>query len=586
MFAAQILRRKLVSDSLHPSSAPSLAWWFGPFLLAVLSIGVMSPLIGAGFTDWDDPMTVSRNPSFNPPTIGSLKPFWTNIDQPYMQIYDPLTNSLWALLAKIAPRHPAGADGVTMSATPFHVASILLHGASAILVFLILRRLIANEITALAGAILFAIHPVQVEAVAWISGAKDVLSGMLALLAIWQYICAVQRKSWISYGVGMLAFIAAMLAKPSAVCVPLILLAIDCFVLRRRLRVIVRWLWPWFVLTAPIIWIGQLGQPANLVHSPLWLRPIIACDAITFYLGKLIWPARLCIDYGHSPYWLMHVAQRGWIWSIALIVPLAAVAMCALLYRRARLPLGALAIFMAALIPTLGLIPFEFQLHSTTADHYLYLAMLAPAILVAIGLGNVSSAKWLVPGIAVMVIFGCLSFRQCSFWKDNLTLMTHALDANPSSLAANNFLGFYYDQQHPPDMAKAGPYFQKALADHPNVPWVHFNDANFLMHAGRMDEAIEQYRQAIALDLKSEDSWINYGRALALKGRDQDAANAFANAIELKPDDARAYKNMGLIWANHGDVEQARKYFIAALRIDPNQPALVEYLREHPVEGR
>jgi hypothetical protein len=334
-------------------------------------------------------------------------------------------------------------------------------------------------------------------------------------------------------------------------------------------------------LTVPIIRIGQLGQPANLVHSPLWLRPIIAGDAITFYLRKILWPAHLCIDYGHSPYWLLNADHKQWIWTIALAVPLIVCLMCAVLYRRKRGPAAAMATFIAALMPTLGMIPFEFQLHSTVADHYVYLAMLAPAFLVAVGLSKYDFRKWWGSALVVAAILGFMSIRQCYTWKNNLTLMTHALKVNPSSLAGNNMLGFYYDQQHPPDLVKAKPFFARALHDHPNVPWVHFNAANFLMHAGRTDEAIEQYRQAIALDPDSVDAWINYGAALGKLGEDEDALAAFAKALQLKPDDARGYKNIGIIWASRGEVEQARRYFLAALQIDPNQPQLREYLRAH-----
>ncbi len=213
----------------HSSTSHQIAWWFSPFILLVVTIGVMSPLIGAGFTEWDDPMTVSRNPSFNPPTMQAVKGYWLETDHPYMEIYDPLTNSMWGLLSAISPRHTADANGATMSAMPFHVASILLHACSAVLVFLILRRLVPNELAALAGAVLFAIHPVQVEAVGWVSGAKDVLSAMLGLLAIWQYIRAVQVRSGFSYALAAAAMVAAMLAKPSAVCLPVIVLAIDWF---------------------------------------------------------------------------------------------------------------------------------------------------------------------------------------------------------------------------------------------------------------------------------------------------------------------------------------------------------------------
>jgi Tfp pilus assembly protein PilF len=164
-----------------------------------------------------------------------------------------------------------------------------------------------------------------------------------------------------------------------------------------------------------------------------------------------------------------------------------------------------------------------------------------------------------------------------------MTLMTHALAVNPSSLAANNFLGFYYDQLNPPDLAKAAMFYQRALADHPNVGWVHFNVARFFTRAGQFDAAIQQYRQAIALDSGNEDAFLNYGAALASRGRDEEAMAAFGGALRLDPNDARVYENIGIIWANRGDIVQARRSFMMALHFDPNRPVSAEYLRAHPV---
>ena len=167
----------------------------GAIIVACLAIVVFLPTITYDFLSWDDYLTLAKNSHFNPPPGESVDIgyYWAN---PHMDMYAPLTYTLWGLLAGQAHTETPDPDsGVTLNPMVFHAINVLLHVGAALVVLQILRRIFDNEWVCVAGAALFAVHPLQVESVAWISGTKDVLAGALGLVAIWQYLCYAQGVS-------------------------------------------------------------------------------------------------------------------------------------------------------------------------------------------------------------------------------------------------------------------------------------------------------------------------------------------------------------------------------------------------------
>src|SRR5688500_7290494 len=197
------------------------------------------PVVTFDFTNWDDYETVARNRYMNPVTPRSFVHFWT---RPSMELYVPVTYSVWALTANVA-RLPLPPPGAPMPKSPldpsiFHSLNLVLHLAAACMAMLLLRQFVDSNVAAAAGALVFALHPLQVEAVAWVSGTKDVLFALLSLVALWQYVRYVKMKvespqlmlaseRWGILGVATAAFVLAMLAKPTAIVVPPIALALD-----------------------------------------------------------------------------------------------------------------------------------------------------------------------------------------------------------------------------------------------------------------------------------------------------------------------------------------------------------------------
>ena len=375
-----------------------------------------------------------------------------------------------------------------------------------------------------------------------------------------------------AYAIGTVAFVAAMLAKPQAAALPLVALAMAPLLPRRSAwRVI-----PWFILAIPIAIIAHHVQPAPRTFSPLFFRPIVALDDLAFYIGKLLWPFHLANDYGRYPRWLLNSPQRWWTWAAPIVLMMIAMKF----RRRAPWLLAALLIFAAALLPVLGLAPFAFQIFSTPGDHYVYVAMLGPALIVAWLTSRCDSKRWLAPIAAVLLALALLSGRQTLFWTDTHSLFQHTLEATPTSLVANSTLGYYFEEHG--DDAQAAGYFNRAVQYHPEAPDVQFDYANLLRKHQALDAALEHYQSAIALDPNNADYEMNFGVALAMAQRRDEALAAFIRAATISPSNPDALQDAGIELAKMGRPAEARSYLLRALECDPSRTRLRDLMNALP----
>ena len=466
-----------------------------PLAVALVTVVVFGRLVWCGFTEWDDPSTIRDNRRLAPPSWTAVRFYWTTVgEQTPGQLYTPVTYTVWSAVAAACGIRPMA----------FHGANVLLHATAAVMAYGLLRRLFGNPWAAAAGALAFALHPVQVESVGWASGTKDVLCGLFSIAALWAYVAAVQagaesRSSTPAAGrpgptvpMGTLAyaaepgggrstrrilylvatswFLLAMLAKPTAIVVPLMAAVIDRMLLGRPWRTVAAWLWPWAVLMVPCGLWTRAAQPAPWASPvPAWTRPLVATDAVAFYLGKLVWPAHLGVDYGRRPTVAFASGALWWTW----VVPAGVVAVVA--WRRSRGAAAAGLLFLLPLAPVSGLVPFDMQFYSTVADHYLYLPMLGVAVGVAMvlsrearwhgfptpvvtggepapqiggrsdvsGMDGMPVRRW-VAATSVATVLAALAVRsvvQEPVWQDTAKLFQHALAVNPRSFVACDMLG-------------------------------------------------------------------------------------------------------------------------------------------------
>jgi hypothetical protein len=431
----------------------------------------------AKFVTWDDEPLIYKNANITSPTLAGLAWHWRH---PHTFLYIPVIYSAWWCIARA--EMVVNGWATPLDPVAFHLANLLLHLGSIVLVFWLVRRIVGTGWAAVAGAAIFAVHPLQVEAVAWATGMKDLLGGFLSLAAIALYLASrgIGRRWWAA----TLVFLLGLLAKPSVVIVPGILFVLEYLVERRPVKSVLARLWPWFVLTAAWSVVTKLIQPAVVIDAgQWWARPWVAADAIGFYLAKMIWPASLAIDYGRTPGWL--IAQKS-VWGIAVT---AATCIAVWLIRNRKVTAASL-VFLLSLLPVLGFIAFNFQSQSTVADRYVYVGMLGPAIVAALAVQMMPKQIAIGVCIGITAIWSTLSFRQVGIWHDSETLYLHALDVNPRSLTAAEDVAIVYDKSG--DELSAIKYYVRAIEIEPRAREEYDNLAMALPRAERQWPALSE----------------------------------------------------------------------------------------------
>jgi len=516
--------------------------WLPAAVVIILAVVlVFGQTVNYQFLHWDDNVNVWQNARLNPVSPGNVLYFWGHS---YARMYAPLSYTFFAAEALISPRGetPPSLPFGPLQPTVFHIGSLALHGGCCLLVLLILRRLIRQEVAALAGALLFALHPLQVESVAWITETRGLLAAFFGLAAIWQYLqyndeaIDDSRRRLMHYLLASLALLLALLSKPTAVAIPLIVLVIDWGFCRRPLRQVVAALAPWVVF-ALLFSIGTaMVQPVTSIETaPLWARPLLALDALSHYLVKLLLPFRLGPDYGHSP----SVAMQKELWYAMGVVPLGLAFLAWSLPNR-RVWLTALGVFAVALLPMSGLISFDFQRISTVADRYVYLAMLGPAMALAWFLVRHGSVSRYAMVAVALILYGVASYQQTGHWATDLRLAYQALRVNNQSFTFQLADGNAWYRAD--EFENAIMHYNHAREIHEESLMPLYNMARAKFQQGNMAGAVENIEAVIKSqpNYARGDAYVLLGQALMRSGKYADARAAFETVLNNKKSSERA----------------------------------------------
>ncbi len=432
-----------------------------------------------------------------------------------------------------------------------------------------------NEWAAAGGALLFGLHPVQVEPVAWATGMKDLLGAHFSLLCLWQYLRYALRDredptapNRLPYALATLCFALALLSKPSAVTVPLIAGLLDWGFIGRPRGQVLRSLGVWLLVAVPFAIVAGRAESTAGVRflMPLWSRPLIAGDTLAFYLYKLFWPVHLAADYGRSP----DVVLSHLLGYLTWLAP-AAGGLLAWKLRHTHRPASVAAgIFSLALLPVSGLQPFVFQVYSTVADRYLYLAMLGPAVAVGVLLTRCRTRAGAAAYALILLALGAHSLAQTRHWRDTASLFQHTVAVNPRSWVACNNLGFLY--KNAGRLHEAEAEYRKAIAIRADYAEAQNNLGSLLADQGRYDEALPHLWEAARLRPNWADPHVNLGYVLDRQGRAKEAVTELVTAIRIDPNQAVAHFNLGGILALHGKPKEAVEAYRTTLSLTPFHP--------------
>jgi protein O-mannosyl-transferase len=594
--------------------APNLAWRMVPVLVAIIGCIPFLPAISGEFLAWDDRENFIDNPAYRGLGIRNLEWMWTTF---HMGHYIPLSWMSLGLDFQLSGMDPRG----------YHITNILLHGANAALVFYLFRQLVARALpecssayVAIAGvvaALFFAVHPLRVESVAWITERRDVLSLLFFLTTLILY-CRYDPVPGVARRIpALLAFTAAVLSKGSTVTLPAVLLILNVFPLRR--------------LGGEIGW---LSRPARRVYSDILPFAIIAAAfsalsvialnpgrqldvirkvavsaySLCFYLWKTVLPS------GLSPLYPMPavIDPTDLVYVTSVLAALLVTVVAWLLRRRFPVVLACWVAFAVICLPTLGVVQNGPQI---AADRYTYHGSTALAMLLGAGL-LASPARAIRPmAIAATFVLGAFSviaWRQSWFWQTSERLWTRVVDVQPHASLARTALANELLRQARP--AEAIPHYRASLAVDSTAPEAINNLGIALAATGDFPGAIRYYERAIAMQRANYEAQNNWGAALSALGQHEAAIPHFRAALEIRPDFADAHVNWGnallrlgqpanavdhyrraaqaepghltaqLNWGvaliQQGDVEAAIGRFKQALAIQPGHPDARNYLEQ------
>lgn len=567
--AVMAKKRKSPLPLQHRTGSLPLLHLFAGAAIIIIATGIAYfPAIRGEFI-FDDFMNLTENRLVQS-SDGPYKFWFTTEPVDYWPVFN---TALW-IEWRLWKTNPIG----------YHLSNLLLHVGAALLIWRILQRLSIPG--AFLAALLFAVHPVNVESVAWITQLKNLLAMLFLLLSILLYLQSETRRSTFGrrdarpgadrwYGLSLVAFVLAALSKGSVVILPALLLGI------------VRWLRPLtkrdLLRIAPFVLVG-----AGFLATNVWFQARLAKDipgeglverlltggaVVWFYLYKALLPVNLMFFY---PRWHVSATQLWW-W-----LPLLAVVGVTLLlwmnrHRWGRPLLFAWGYFCVSLAPVLGLTDVAFMEHSLVADHYQHVALIAVVTLVAAGW-----ALWRQPmrgparraadlaAVAVTATLAFLTWQQSKLYVDGAALYTDTLEKNPSSWLAHNNLGVTL--AHAGRSPAAIVEYESALRLNPDFFEAHYNLGLALTKTGRPQEALTHFEHALGKNPDYADAHYNMGLALAAAEQPEAALGRFRNALRLRPEYAEAHNDLGVTLVKTAQLQEAIGHFEQALRLQPDLP--------------
>jgi len=566
--------------------------------LAVIVWIAFGRALNHDFVGYDDQSYILRNPRVtNGLTLDGIQWAFTHV---HVTNWHPLTTISNMLDCQLYGLQPWG----------HHLTNILLHAAAAIILFLALRQLTGSFWPSLLVAAVFAVHPLRVESVAWVSERKDVLSGVFFMLTLWAYARYargnVRSSFW--YMTVTVLFALGLMCKPTLVTLPFVLLLLDYWPLgrvrpsssSRRGETASAWprrnTWSWlviekvplFVLSAASCVATLLAQKQALdlsIKAPLLERLGNALISYDVYVGQMIWPAHLAVLYPY-PEGNSKVPQ-----VIVALLLLLIISVAFFLWRK-RYPfllIGWLW-YLGMLVPVIGIIQVGSQVR---ADRYTYLPQIGLYLLVAWGAAELFQ-RWrrsreVLAAAAVLVIMALTtrSYFQTSYWRDTETLWRHAIASTPNNYIAHTNLA--QTLTHAGRFAEAIAECQEALKIKPDFAAAHNNLGVALLrdkqsgdgalgHDGAVDEAIEQYREALQINPDFTQAHKNLGIVFMRKGQMEEAIAQFQKTLELEPNDAQAEFSLGSAFLQRREVDEAIAHYQKAVEIRPDYAEARNYL--------
>lgn len=531
--------------------------------LTLLTLAAFWPVRNHEFINYDDDRYIVKNPylveGFSWKGIQWAFTADLTEDSPYVDYWQPVT-----LLSRLLDGELFGLDG-----PGHHRMNLILHILNGLMLFLLLRDLTGAVGRSALVAGLFALHPLQVEPVAWVTARKDLLGFCFALLAVRSYSSALQKPSSRGNGAVLLFFILALMSKSVWVILPFLLLLLDFWPLGRRDRgKAVFEKVPLFAVSAFFLFLPFLGQPDALSYAPPMTVFSQVPSHYLSYIEKFFWPSPLYIESAFIPSRL----DVGKMWITGFFLVFFSLLTVLEARRHPGLAVGWFW-FLISLAPAVGLPRID--------DRFMYVPLVGLALAVVWSLSDLLAAfrrGKVVLGILAIALLTVLipsTFAQAGIWKNSFTLFEHALRVKPDNYLAYSQLGAaWLDRKN---FEKSIAASSRALALKPDLDKARYNLALALAGENRWEEAIHHYTEALRLRPDYLEAHSNLAFAFASQGKWEEAHRHYLAALRLKSDSAETHNNLGSLLLRRGQVEEAVSHYREALRIQPD----AAYVREN-----
>ena len=559
-------------------------------LLAVVTLALYNPVNHHPFVNYDDDRYVTENPHVRQGlAAATFKWALTSTDQAN---WHPLTWMSHALDCSLYGLNPVG----------HHFTSVLLHAMNVVLLFLLLMWATGRMGPSLFVAALFAVHPMNVESVAWVAERKNVLCTMFLFLTLLAYGWYARKPGWVRYLAVAALFAAGLASKPMVITLPFVLLLIDYWPLKRvaagngdsggvpafsRSRLVLEKV-PLLALSAASALITMHAQRAGgavrtSAEYSLGVRAANAVYAYAMYLWKMIWPARLAPMYPHP-------GDSLAAWQVvAGALVLIAITAVVLRFRARRYLLVGWLWFLGTLVPVIGLVQVG---DAAMADRYAYIPLIGIFVMIAFGVADFGEQRkiglWLpIPAVVVIIGLALVTHRQIRYWQSNVDLWSHTLAVTQNNFIAEDNLGGALILEGKEEEAR--PHFEAAARINPRDPMSRSNLGTYFQTHNQLPEAIAQYEVAVGLTTDAgllSETYANLGVAYGKLGEDAQAYRSFEQSLRFNPNRFNAWLGLGVLAQKQGNTEDAIRDLSRSLQLQPTAQAYFELGRAFEQAGR
>ena len=554
-------------------------------LLAVVTLLLYNPVNRHPFVNYDDDRYVAENAHVRGGLTGKTVA-WA-ITSTEQANWHPLTWMSHALDVSLFHLNPAG----------HHFTSVFLHILNVCLLYLILVWATNRIGPPLFVAALFAVHPINVESVAWVAERKNVLCALFFFLTLWAYGWYCRKPEWKRYLAVAGLFAAGLASKPMVITLPFVLLLLDYWPLSRLKgssengrpwsQLILEKI-PLFTLSAASALVTMHAQRAggavrSTTEFSLGVRLLNAGNAYAIYLRNMVWPTRLAPLYPHPG-----DSLAGWRVVVAAVV-LIAITACVWKFRRRRyLPVGWF-FFLGTLVPVIGLVQVG---EAAMADRYAYIPLIGIFVMVAFGLADAAEQRNLGMaavgvGVAALVVLCLLTYQQIGYWQSNEELWSHTIAVTSNNFVAEDNLGGALILEGKEEQAR--PHFEAAALINPRDPMSHSNLGTYDLSHGQVSAAIQHYQAAVESTSDPgllAQTYANLGAAYRITGQVTQAQENYNQALRLNPDQFNAWLGLGLIAQRQGKTEEAIRNLSRSVELQPSGRALLALGKAFEQSGR